>query len=189
MELFGYIFEDLLSKLLFAEVIANNGIFEVISTHLLHEHVEGDALARQFPRRHILKELVDFCCLICGIRALDNFEELGELDHPALIVIHCVDHLLNFLPRLCEPKSYQWVLQFLYADGTTAVRVQRSEALLEFPDLFIMEVEDVPFAVLDQPLPLLLVVQVLHFGPVLLLPLRTSHNLAISVLYYFLILI
>ena len=52
-----------------------------------------------------------------------------------------------------------------------------------------MEVKYVSLSMLDQPLPLLLVVQVLDLRPVRLLPLRTRHDLTIPILYYFLILI
>ena len=52
-----------------------------------------------------------------------------------------------------------------------------------------MKVKDMPLAVLDQPLPLLLIMQVFDLRPVLLLSLSTSHDLTIPILYYFLILI
>lgn len=52
-----------------------------------------------------------------------------------------------------------------------------------------MKVKDMPLAVLDQPLPLLLIMQVFDLRPVLLLSLRTRYDLTIPILNYFLILI
>jgi hypothetical protein len=96
---------------------------------------------------------------------------------------------LDLLARLGKPKTDQGVLQFLYTDGSRAVSVQGPEALLELLYLVVVEREDMPLAMLDQPLPLLLVMQVFDLHLVPLLPLGTRDHLPVPALDDLLLLI
>jgi hypothetical protein len=118
LELFSDIFEYFLAELLFTHVIAHDRVFEVVSAHPMHEHVEGDALTGQLPSGHILEEFIYLRSFIGGIGTLDDFEELGKFNHPRMVIVHCINHVLNLLTRLGKPKADQGVLKFLNADSS-----------------------------------------------------------------------
>ena len=73
LDLFSNIFEYFLAELHFTHVIAHDCVFEVVSAHPVHEHVEGNALTGQLPSRHILEEFVNLRSFVGGVRTLDDF--------------------------------------------------------------------------------------------------------------------
>ena len=118
LELFSYIFEYFLAELLFTHVIAHDRVLEVVSAHPVHEHVEGDALTGQLPSGHILEEFVYLRSFVGGVGTLDDFEELGKFNHPRMVIVHGINHVLDLLTRLGKPKADQGVLKFLNTDGS-----------------------------------------------------------------------
>ena len=188
-ELFSYILEYFLAELLFSLVIAHDRVFEVVSAHPVYEHVEGDAFAGQLPRGHVLEEFVDLRSLVGGVRTLDDLEELGKFNHARLVIVHCINHVLDLLTRFGKAKADQRVLKFFDADGSRAIGVQGPKALFEFRNLMVFKCEYMSLPMLYEPLSLLLVMEVLDLHLVALLPLGTGHHLPVPVLDDLLVLI
>jgi hypothetical protein len=106
-----------------------------------------------------------------------------------MVIVHGINHVLDLLTRLGKTKADQGVLKFFNTDGSRAISVQGPKALLEFLNLVVVECEHMSLAMLNQPLSLQLVMEILDLHLVPLLPLGTRDNLPIPILDDLLVLI
>ena len=106
-----------------------------------------------------------------------------------MVIVNGINHVLDLLTRLGKTKTDQRVLKFLNTDGSRAISVQGPKALLEFLNLVIVKCEHMSLAMLNQPLTLQLVMEILDLHLVPLLPLGTRDHLPIPILDDLLVLI
>jgi hypothetical protein len=106
-----------------------------------------------------------------------------------MVIVHGINHVLDLLTRLGKTKADQGVLKFFNTDGSRAISIQGPKALLEFLNLVIVKCEHMSLAMLNQPLTLQLVMEILDLHLVPLLPLGTRDHLPVPILDDLLVLI
>lgn len=116
------------------------------------------SLGFEFPSNNSLKKLNNL--LILSLIIDNHGQKLLKLNLPTLIFINRIDKCFNFLSIFWQPNRKQQLFQLINTNAPTSFLIQWVEIHLHLLSFIIIKVYQIFFALLCQPLPLIILLQV-----------------------------
>lgn len=146
----------------------------------------------QLSTCHVLKELVYLCSLLICICIFYDTQKFLKLNHAGAVIVHKSDHFHDFFTCICKTQAYQWFLKFLYPNSSRSIPVELTETVFKLSYLtnknfnvhnlyylLVLKIQKFSLAMLDKPLSLAFLKQLLLITLILLLSFISTHQICL----------
>ena len=111
---------------------AINSIQQMLPTGLTHKDWKWCIFCAKSALCQFFEKVPEQISFLSFSAIIDDAEKLRELDHSWSILVHQLNHMLNFLCIVCQSETYQWFFHLVDPDRAWLIIIERVETLLEF---------------------------------------------------------